>query len=67
MKPSSSSEASECDPVGSLNIADMYEMHCSEHCRCLIGEVIDKTLGCYETRAYEKSCNCVRSAFEHYW
>jgi hypothetical protein len=53
MKPSSSCEASECDPVGSLNCVDLYEMHWSEHCRCLIGEVIDKTLGCYETRAYE--------------
>jgi len=37
MKPSSSSEASECDPVGSLNIMDMLEMHWSEHSRYLMG------------------------------
>jgi hypothetical protein len=37
MKPSSSSEASEYDPVGSLNCKDLYNMHLIEHYRCLVG------------------------------
>ena len=56
MKPSGSLEASECNSVGSLNCMDLFKIHLTEHCRCLVGYVTDKTFACCEPRACEKSC-----------